>query len=60
MKLHDGNTLELVEMGKKLVGRRFVSIELSPEEVLEYWKYWGEKRTCSYLKMLTGHYKKND
>jgi hypothetical protein len=60
VRLHDGDTMEVVDFGKKLVGKRLVSIEISPEELLEYWKYWGEKKTLSYLTSLTKQYKRND
>lgn len=51
---------EIKEMGSKIVGKKYIAIHLSPEEVLEYWKWWGEKKTLTYLTSLTKHYKLND
>lgn len=71
MRLHRVNRLGEVEIehqtfGTTIVGKRYVQIDISPEEIVDY---VDEELSdsgmalgwlMSYVKSLTKHYKKND
>jgi len=60
MKLHNGKEWWIYQIGVKLKGSKFNTIQLEPEEVLAYWEEVGPDAVKNYLEMLTKHYKRND
>lgn len=61
MKLHDGNQLQILDFGDlPYHTETFVTIDLSPEEILEYWSEYGARETKKQLDYLLHFYKQND
>lgn len=53
--------IDYMEFGAKLVGKRFIEISISPEEIIGYnSEVDSERVTMDYIRKLTRHYKKND
>lgn len=63
MRLHKINRkgeVEIIDLpfGSKIVGSRFIQIDISPEELLDAWE--DIYNMHGYLTKLTALYKKND
>jgi hypothetical protein len=61
MKLHDGETLTIEPFGKRLRrSAQYVAIDLSPEEIVDWWLHHTDEQLYKYLATLTTYYKTND